>query len=434
MGNDSNKNTKNLIHLYLLEQKIKYHKEIDKMKSEKIYFIQKNIVDKYKELCHYEEIIDFFEKYNTKIELNENNISDIIEQIPKNTTYKIENINEEYLLYLLKKDNIGQWKYKSLKIENNKRINYIDDFEMIDRDLKEYFKEKNFKVLKGKYIIGNKGIFIYITYENKITKKTESSIFEFGNFDKNGNFNIEYLLDQNEIGNPSYFINTLVDVDIDSIFNLIIKQEKKDIKFSISLLNYPYNFYIFNDINTDNISNYTINNTTLNESSIYKSTISIETNSINIKNQKNDFSLKSNNKLECLIKISIFQKIININKINIQKVFLLNTKYLEQYYFNDIEELIKKKFDNININDLSLNLIDKNLLNDSQFKEINNKISSINNINTPYIYEGEDFNLSNIKKIKIFKSFVIINEDLSKDMEEHFDIRFKYSYLKKKKK
>ena len=127
MGNDSYKNTKNLIHLYLLEQKIKYHKEIYKMESEKIYFIQKNIIDRYKELCHYEEIINFFENYNTKIELNENNISDIIEQIPENAIYKIENINEEYLLNQLAKENIGQigqWEYKSLKIENNKRINY----------------------------------------------------------------------------------------------------------------------------------------------------------------------------------------------------------------------------------------------------------------------------------------------------------------------
>ena len=209
MGNDSNKNTKNLIHLYLLEQKIKHHKEIYKKKTDKIYFIQKNIIDRYKELFHYEYIINFFENYNTKIELNENNISDIIEQIPKNTTYKIENINEEYLLNQLRKENIGQigqWKYKSLKIENNKRINYIDDFEMIDKDLKEYFKEKKFKVLKGKYIIGNEGIFIYITYEKKIEKKTESSVFEFGNFDKNGNFNIEYLLDQNEIGKYRLYI------------------------------------------------------------------------------------------------------------------------------------------------------------------------------------------------------------------------------------
>ena len=153
-----------------------------------------------------------------------------------------------------------------MKIENNKRINYIDDFEMIDKNLKEFFKDKNFKILKGKYVIGNKGIFIYITYEKTIEKKTESSVFEFGNFDKNGNFNIEYLLDQNEIGNPSYFLNRLFDVGIDYIFNKILKQEKADIKFKISLLSYPYNFYIFNDINKDYISNYKINSNTLYES------------------------------------------------------------------------------------------------------------------------------------------------------------------------
>ena len=78
MGNDPNKNTKNLMHLYLLDKKIKHHKEIPTMKCEKIYFIQKDIVDRYKELCHYEEINDFFENNNIKNVLNENNISDII--------------------------------------------------------------------------------------------------------------------------------------------------------------------------------------------------------------------------------------------------------------------------------------------------------------------------------------------------------------------
>ena len=38
---------------------------------------------------------------------------------------------------------------------------------------------------------------------------------------------------KNEIANPSYFIKTLVDVDIDSIFNQIINKEKGDIKLRI---------------------------------------------------------------------------------------------------------------------------------------------------------------------------------------------------------
>ena len=57
-------------------------------------------------------------------------------------------------------------------------------------------------------------------------------------------------------------INTLVDIGIDSIFNQIIYQEKDDIKLRNSLLNYAYSFYIFIDINKDNISNYTVNNST----------------------------------------------------------------------------------------------------------------------------------------------------------------------------
>jgi hypothetical protein len=46
------------------------------------------MIDRYKELYHYKDIIDFLENnnnilnYNTLAELNENNISGIIEQIP----------------------------------------------------------------------------------------------------------------------------------------------------------------------------------------------------------------------------------------------------------------------------------------------------------------------------------------------------------------
>ena len=46
------------------------------------------------------------------------------------------------------------------------------------------------------------------------------------------------------------------------LFNQIIYQEKDDIKLRNSLLNYAYSFYIFIDINKDNISNYTVNNST----------------------------------------------------------------------------------------------------------------------------------------------------------------------------
>jgi len=335
MGN-SNSNTKNLIHLYLLDKKIKHPVEIPKMKNNKIYFIQKKIVDIYKDLYRYNDIINFLENdkniLNNNIELNEDNILDII---PKDIKHVLEKINEESFLKDLAREykyNNNIWKYKNLKLENFQSIKYIDDFEIIDRDLKEFFKEQKFKVLKGKYIIGAKGIFIYIRIP--VDNKSELSIFEIGNFDENGDFNIKYLLDQNEIDNPSKLIDALIDKGIDSIFNELISQEKKDIKFKITLPNFPYHFYSFNDINNDNISVYTINNnTTLNESSsLYQSHLSIEANLNGIIKQEKDSMLKPNNKLECLIYLSIFQKLIIKNNSKIQKVFLMNTKYLEQFF------------------------------------------------------------------------------------------------------
>ena len=393
MGNDPNKNTKNLMHLYLLDKKIKHHKEIPPMKCEKIYFIQKDIVDRYKELCHYEEINDFFENNNIITELNENNISDIIEQIPEKIINKIENINEDYLLYELTKENNNQWKYKSLKIENNKRINYIDDFEMIDKDLKEFFKDKNFKVLKGKYVIGNKGIFIYITYEKTIEKKTESSVFEFGNFDKNGNFNIEYLLDQNEIGNPSYFLNRLLDEGIDYIFNKILKQEKTDIKFKISLLSYPYNFYIFNDINKDYISNYKINSNTLYESSIYRSTVLNE----KINELENKLKQKEdliNDYIEKISKLqnSLIRKTKEIEKLKkeMEQLKIKLSKF--PFELSEKEELVSIVIRTIDEN-INVNFFCKNT---DKFRKIEkdfyNKYPEYKNLNNYFTFKGNKIN------------------------------------------
>ena len=268
MGN-SNSNTKNLIHLYLLDKKIKHPAEIPNMKDNKIYFIHKKILDRYKDLYRYNDIINFLENdknilYNN-IELNQDNILDTI---PKDIKHNFEKINEESFLKDLAREYKynNMWKYKNLKFGDFQSIKYLDDFEIIDHDLKKFFKEQKFKVLKGKYVIGTKGIFIYIRIP--LENKSELSIFEIGNFDENGDFNIQYLLDQNEIDNPSKLIDALIDEGVDSIFDILTSKEIKDIKFKISLPNFPYNFYIFNDINQDNISVYTINNnTTLNESS-----------------------------------------------------------------------------------------------------------------------------------------------------------------------
>jgi len=177
MENSSNKytNTKNLIHLYFLHKEIKHQNaesKDSKKEANEIYFIQKNILDKYKDLCHYKDLIDFFNSNEnilndiTKTKLNENEIMDIISQIPDYIIDRIEYMKEENLLKELTNENNNQWIYKSLKI-GNKYINYIDDFEMINDDLNKYFNENIFDVLEGIYIIGKKGIFIYIPYGKK---------------------------------------------------------------------------------------------------------------------------------------------------------------------------------------------------------------------------------------------------------------------------
>ena len=440
MENSSNQytNTKILIHLYLLHKKIKHlntESQDSKKEANEIYFIQKNILDKYKDLCHYKELIDFFESNEkilndiTKDKLNENEIVNIISQIPDYIIDKIEYMKEENLLKELTNENNNQWEYKCFKI-GNKSINYIDDFEMIDDDLNKFFKEKKINVLKGKYFIGKKVIFIYI-------QDGKESFYELGNFDENGNFIIEFSFDQKEIGNSSNFIKGLIDEGIDSIFNKIIDQiiGKKN---KIIINRSTFSFYIFNDKNIEINLNNTIH-TSLNESNINNSIVSTDTNSKAKKDQENKPNPKPiglKDKLECLIILSIYQKIIKKTNTKAQKVFLLNKIYLDQFLFDEVEELvnrnakIKKIINNKNINELSLDLIDKSFLKDKEFKEIKKEISNIN-IDKKYypICKGKDFSLSKEKKIKVFKRFVLINEDLSKDMEAHFGIKFEKQYI-----
>ena len=430
-------------------------------KIKEIYFIQKNILDKYKDLCHYKDLIEFF-KNNKNIlngivlsKLNENYIKNIINQIPHPIIYKIENINEKNLLKELKKeDDNNPWNYKYfIKDKNNKRnknIKYIDDFGLIDEKSISFFQKNNFKVVKGNYFAEREGIFIFIPHE---------SIFEIGRFDQFGNFSLHYILGQNEISDFNYFIKALTNAGIGSIFNKIKEgKSKTDIKYNIFInkCRSTFSFYIINDIINGNIKNNiintednNINNITELEATNINNNHLIETSNIyndineSIFEKSNDLVMRDSNnkkyefidKLKCLILLSIYQKIINKNNGNIQKVFLLNKKYLNQFYFNEIDELvnnnkkIKKIIDNKNVKDLSLKLIETNIFNDNQFAKVINKLPSNKNVHIPYIYEGENFSLSDIKNIKIFESFIIINEELSKDMEDQFLIKFGEPYI-----
>jgi len=133
-----------------------------------------------------------------------------------------------------------------------------------------------------------------------------------------------------------------------------------------------------------------------------------ETNSMTKKNQEKKSSPKPiglKDKLECLIILSIYQKIIKKTNIKAQKMFLLNKIYLDKFHFNKVEELvnknakIKKIINNNNINELSLDIIDKTFLKDKEFKEIKKEISNIN-IDKKYypISKGKYFSLSKEKK------------------------------------
>ena len=87
----------------------------------------------------------------------------------------------------------------------------------------------------------------------------------------------------------------------------------------------------------------------------------------------------------------------------------MNRKYLDQYYYNEIKNLLTEdliqKYDNIDIQELSLNSIEKNIseLDKNKLKEINDKFSNIQGNNITFKPEEVEIILLNSKKIKIYK-------------------------------
>ena len=240
------------IFYYQKEIKLQINSDYSKYKNEKneIYFINRNLMDKYKTFYDY----NFLSKLLLSPELisvNYNNINNNYQQIynfieKTNKTY-LDQMNKKLTSekFILSNENYDI-DIKSYKQGNNDFL-YLDDFEVVNEeiisDLEKIGIIKKENIIKGEYISGDKKILFCFKKNNKI-------YFQIDSFDNSAKqFIIEYIIegltdlifDYFKYKGINYFLDRIIDNKINydtesicycyklnSIDNDIIMQEDID--------------------------------------------------------------------------------------------------------------------------------------------------------------------------------------------------------------
>ena len=363
-----------------------------------IILIQKQTITKYKDYFSYNTLYNFL-KYKTNIldsikenqiinhkKLDDSIISKIYHSIPKNYIEKIEKIDKKKLIDELSEEKEWKCKYIEYNVSNGQKLKipYLDDFEIINIDLNQFLDEQNitFKILfLGKIIFGKQKIFAFINFN------LSANIFQIGHFDEKGNFNVEYLFNQNDIGEADNFIQNLLTLGIDQLLTIVN---------SVHEIN----------LNDKKIKCYRVE-----------------------QNKENLVSFFYNDKLKALILLLIYEY-----ENNLEEVYLINKKYLDAFNLDNIIKLIYEnyKIKNISKNNLDdlLEFIDTiiNTLYYNDKDKINNILNKINTNNIEYKANFEKIYFYKSNK-KIYKDFFLVSKNISNYLQMIFKIKLIDSHI-----
>ena len=361
--------------------------------------IKKTSITKYKNYFSYNTLYSFL-KYKTNIldsikenqiinykKLNDSIISNIYKIIPKDFINKIENLDKKNLLDELSEEK--EWKYKYIKYNKSDgqrlKIKFFDDFEIINDDLFNLFTNEQKIIFKnlffGNIIFGEKKIFVSIM-------NTTCPIFEICHLGENGYFNVEYLFNQKDISDSNIFIEYLLNIGIDQL--LITINVNKEINF-----------------NNKNIKCYKVDKSQIKEN--------------NTKLQQNKDN--NNDKLKTLILLLIYEY-----KNKLEEVYLIDKKYLDTVYLNDIYKLINEDDNIINIvknnHEYAFEFIDKIIknLDYNDLVKINNKIYKNSLNNKEYKVNIEKIKFYNSKK-NIYKDFFLVSKKIYNYLQKNFQMQ-----------
>ena len=176
---------------YLNEEIAKEHSI--KNSHNNIYLIEKQIIDKYLFYFNYKSL----SKILNGINIDSKNINEKYKSLIEIIKIKDDNYYKE--LKEKEKDNfflnfIGENKLIPQAFDSNgKQLFYLSDFEIVSKDIYEFFKEIKIiniaQAIKGEYIVEDGKLFLNYEFNGK-------NYYEIGFYDNNNeNFIIEYIIE-----------------------------------------------------------------------------------------------------------------------------------------------------------------------------------------------------------------------------------------------
>ena len=262
---ETNEDLKQLIKIYIFQ---KYFLDTNNKNSKEnilfkeIVLINKNKLQKYKETFEYEKLKSLLDEIipsvpeikkirykNISYEDFNNVVLDrIISELLKKNKYFIDKNKQN----IPKNNKINYFNIKIIN-KNNKIIEYIDNFEIINNDISEYFINQKLidkkEIIEGKLILQNNNICLVFDYNDK-------NFYEIGYLDENTNFIIEYIIKE-YIGKKNEFRDDIINIlkvkGIKNLFDLRL-QDGSPIWKEKKLLGHFY-FVNENKIDTNEIKN-----------------------------------------------------------------------------------------------------------------------------------------------------------------------------------
>ena len=423
-----------LIKLYYYEKNFKSKiKEMPTtLKDEnKFYLISNNWLSEFKNTFLYCDIKTYIKNKEEETKISEEKIS--IEEMASNKEL-IHKLNDIKKIENMK--NLNKYDISTKKLSINKEVNYLTNFYLIDKEIfdllisekcienKDDIKQCELYKLEEKYLL-------------KIIQEDYEFKDELGYFNENNNFTAEYLLEFNE--NYDYKNIDYNEIKIKWNDN-IGKNIFKIINISKSEIGFCY--YINGEIeikkeekqieeNEDNkinkIADINLNEIKKEENIVQKNheTDKGEThedkNDINHEITHNEISEKKflaniEKEVDILVSIYYFHKQLKENLMNDKiiksKGFIISQNWLNTfksfYSYGKVCEFLEKK--NIKENDNKIKEILKEIFNDFNEEELNNKIKDERNLLTNKTILNKNSITDDKKQISYPACFYIIND------------------------
>ena len=400
----------NLIRFAFYKMKLNELIKSGQNKAFSAYLINKEIINKLKQIYKAKEIITLLSDSH---QLDGFTYENVNKNFPKISKFLNDN-KPEYINSFKDLEINGGISFTntegniSLKrLNNNQKIIYIEDFEIIDNEFATFLSSKfkdNLNILPIIILPRENKIFAIITYN-------QNYIYEIVISNNKNIYKAEYVLEilnNNTITSDKKNLNNYI-LDVFNTYGIqkLIAQK--------SPFHTGNNIYF--DLHPVN-GVPEINNAITPQSSVYQPPIV----------QKNYIPSE---RLKVLALLAVSQ-LYSFNNNKIHKAFLINPEWLEFYQYNKIQKIVNdiyQKFpDSSQFWNMTyeLNSLSKifSQINEDKIKELDKKIN-IKNKNQ-FHSNHELINIQG-KLIPLYKNFILINEELYVHFHKYFSIKINYN-------